>query len=67
MPDLSYLSYSIERERVSNKLSNQEKHILYIFRLQGLVIPYQEDLKPPTQYYNVFENRTDFFAKKLEA
>ena len=25
-----------------------------------MVVSYQEDLKPPTQYYGVFESLTDF-------
>ena len=48
-----------------NELSNQEKHKLLIFYLQRLVVPYPEELKRPTQYYDVFENQTDFLRESL--
>ena len=63
LPHLSSLSNSIERERVSKQAEFSSKaHIAYFF-LQGLVIPYKEDLKPPTQYYEVSENETDFLRE----
>ena len=37
--------------------------MLHIFCIQGLVVPYQEDLKPPTQHCDVSENETDFLRE----
>ena len=46
IPYLNNLSYSIEREKeCRDGLSNQEKHTLHTDCLQGLVVPYREDLK----------------------
>ena len=53
----------MNEKECQNELSNEEKHILHIFCLQGPVKPYQEDLKPPAQYYDVTENQTDFLQE----
>ena len=37
--------------------------MLHILCLQGLVVLYQEDLKQPTQYYDVSENQTVFLRE----
>ena len=34
-----------------------------MFCLRVLVVPYQKDLKPPTQYYGVFENQFEFLQE----
>ena len=50
----------MNERKCQKNLSHQEKHILPIFCLQGLITPYQEDLKPPTQHYVVSESQTEF-------
>ena len=46
---------------------SSKKDILHTFRLRDLVEPYQEDSYPPIQYCGVFENQTDFFARKFDS
>ena len=63
MPYLPNLSSSIEHERVSKQAELSRKTLNAYFYLQGVVVPYQEDMKPPTQYHNIFENQTDFLRE----